>query len=123
MEAFYTILHSRKSLLFSADGVWIKHSGSLFDVTMGSYDGAEICELVEMFLLSKQSDIIHIDSIGLHSDDGLAIIGKASGLEMERTRKKVIAIFKMQDLKVTADTNFFQTNFLDATFDLISGKF
>ena len=46
----YTILHLRKSLLFSTDGVWIKHRGSLFDVTMGSYDGAEICELVGLFL-------------------------------------------------------------------------
>ena len=119
----YTILHSRKSLLFSADGVWIKHSGSLFDVTMGSYDGAEICELVGLFLLSKLSNIIHIDNIGLYRDDGLAIIRNASGPEMERTRKKVIAIFKTHGLKVTADTNLFQTDFLDATFDLNAGKF
>ena len=42
---------------------------------------------------------------------------------MEHTRKKVIAIFKMHGLKVTADTNLFQTDFLDATFDLNSGKF
>ena len=119
----YTILHSRKSLLFSADGVWIKQTGSLFDVTMGSYDGAEICELVGLFLLSKLSNIIHIDNIGLYRDDGLAIIRNASGPEMERTRKKVIAIFKTHGLKVTADTNLFQTDFLDATFDLNSGKF
>ena len=119
----YTILHSRRSLLFSTDGVWITHSDSLFNVTMGSYDGAEICELVELFLLSKLSNIIHIDNIGLYRDDGLAIIRNAFGPEMEHTRKKVIAIFKTHSLKVTADTNLFQTNFLDATFDLNSGKF
>ena len=36
-----------KSFLFSKDGIWVKKSGSkLFDVTMGSYHGAEFCELV-----------------------------------------------------------------------------
>ena len=116
----YTILHSRKLLLFSTDGVWIKHCGSLFDVTMGSYDGAEICELVGLLLLSKLSGIIHTDDIGLYRDDGLAIIRKAPGPEMECTRKKLIAIFKMHGLKVTTDTNLFQTDFLDATFDFNS---
>ena len=37
------IFHCRKSLLFSSNGTWIKKDGSLFDVTMGSFDGAEIC--------------------------------------------------------------------------------
>ena len=32
---------------------WIKNNNSnLFDVTMGSYDGAEICELVGLFILN-----------------------------------------------------------------------
>ena len=119
----YAILNSRKSLLFSADGLWIKHSGSLFDVTMGYFDGAEICKLVGLFILSKLSSIIHIDNIGLYRNDSLAIIRKASGPEMERTRKKVIVFFKMHGLKVTADTNLFQIDFLDVSFDLNSGKF
>ena len=38
------ILHCRKSILFGNDGAWIKKNGSLFDVAMGSFDGAEICE-------------------------------------------------------------------------------
>ena len=40
------IKHARKSLLFSGDAEWMKKNGDLFDVTMGSYDGAEVCELV-----------------------------------------------------------------------------
>jgi hypothetical protein len=36
---------STKSLLFNNGKPWIKRdSNSLFDVTMGSYDGVEICE-------------------------------------------------------------------------------
>jgi len=40
------ISHSRKSLLFNKKETWAKKGNSLFDVTMGAYDGAEVCELV-----------------------------------------------------------------------------
>ena len=39
------------SLLFDKDNVWVKKDNSEFDVTMGSYDGAELCELVDLYLL------------------------------------------------------------------------
>ena len=38
-----------------------------FDVTIGSFDGAETCELVGMFLLSH----LYVN-VGLYRDDGLA---------------------------------------------------
>ena len=41
-----TINHARKSLLFDGNQAWIKKKGGLFDVTMGAYEGAELCELV-----------------------------------------------------------------------------
>ena len=49
------IKHARKSLLFYNDKIWVKKNNqqSLFDFTMGSYDGAEVCELVGLFLLNK----------------------------------------------------------------------
>ena len=47
------IFHSRKSLLFDKDKPWIKQEGnSLFNVTMGSYDRAEVCELVGIYVLN-----------------------------------------------------------------------
>ena len=45
-----TIYHARKSLLFDKDNVWVKKDNPKFDVTMGSYDGAELCELVGLYL-------------------------------------------------------------------------
>ena len=46
------IKHARKSLLFYDEKTWLKRSNqSLFDVTMGSYEGAEICELLGLFIL------------------------------------------------------------------------
>ena len=45
-----TIKHCRKSLLFSNNEAWKKKStDSCFDVTMGSYGGTEICELVGIY--------------------------------------------------------------------------
>ena len=50
------IFHSRKSLLFSKNESWVKKGNRLFDVTMGAFDGGEICELVSCFILSTIPD-------------------------------------------------------------------
>ena len=69
------IQHSRKSLLFSKGKAWMKKEGAgLFDVAMGSYDGAEICELVGMFALSQLPERYNRSDIGLYRDDGLAVL-------------------------------------------------
>ena len=48
------IIKAEKSRLFNENTAWCKReSKSLFDVTMGSFDGAETCELVGSYLLSK----------------------------------------------------------------------
>ena len=52
-ESIETIMHARKSLLFDRGTTWTKNGDSLFDVTMGSFDGAEVCELVGIYLLSQ----------------------------------------------------------------------
>ena len=54
------IKQTRKSLLFIKGNIWMKkRENSLFDVTMGSHDSAEICELVGIYLLGEISNIIH----------------------------------------------------------------
>ena len=43
----------RKSILFGSEGeVWTKNNTN-FDVTMGSLDGAEISELIGLFMLNE----------------------------------------------------------------------
>ncbi len=51
-----------------------KDSNSLFDVTMGSYDGAEICDLVSLFTLNNLRQKFGKENIGLYRDYGLAIM-------------------------------------------------
>ena len=48
------IKHCCKSLLFSNNEAWKKkQTESCFDVTMGSFDGAEVCELVGIMFFSE----------------------------------------------------------------------
>ena len=47
------ISHARKSMLFGQGQEWIKTGTGLFDVPMGCYDGAEVCELVGTYALAK----------------------------------------------------------------------
>ena len=58
------INHARKLLLFNKQQTWIKKERALFDVTMGAYDGAEVCELVGSFLLYALSLKYNKTSIG-----------------------------------------------------------
>ena len=58
----HIILHAKKSLLYDSGDSWGKQASSnLFDVTMGSYDGGETCELVGAFLLHNIRD----DGLGI----------------------------------------------------------
>ena len=52
--------------------------GTLFDVTMGSFDGVNICELVGFYLLDKLSNLIGRENVGLYRDDRLAAINGRS---------------------------------------------
>ena len=50
----HIILHAVKSLLFNDGEPWEKKaSSSLFDISMGKYDGAKSCELVRAYLSPK----------------------------------------------------------------------
>ena len=72
-----TMLHPKKSLLFNDNFPWIKSANAVgFDVTMGSYDGAETCELVGICLLHRIKDVAKNCSGGLYRDDGLIAIKK-----------------------------------------------
>ena len=65
------ILHSRRSLLFSNNSAWSKKVGNIFDVSMGSFDGAEVCELVGLFILHQMKDAFPSIDFGLYREDGL----------------------------------------------------
>ena len=59
---------------------------------MGSYDRAEICELVELYLSNRLSTVIGRSSVGLYRDDGLAAINNANVPKLDRIKKDIICI-------------------------------
>ena len=64
------IKHCRKTLLYYEDSVWIKKGeGGNFDVSIGAYDGAEICELVGCVLLYSINKIMDPSSHGIYHNE------------------------------------------------------
>ena len=68
---------------------------------MESYDGAEICKLVGIYLLSLLPNIIDKNSsvYCLYRDEGLILLRNVNGKKMDRVRKNVIKIFKKVGFK------------------------
>lgn len=117
------IKHARKSVLFNNGQTWTKrNSGSTFDVTMGSFDGAEICELVGLLALHSLEARFG-KNVGLYRDDGLIAINTASGRLADKARKDLVRLFDNLGLKITAQTNLKRANFLDITFDLTNDTY
>ena len=116
---------ARKSLLFNKNEIWIKKDNPDFDVTMDSFDGAEVCELVGLYL--RDMVIIKLEvgdnKIDLYRDDGLSCFQNLSGLESEKIKKKLCKIFKKHGFNIAVECNLRITDFLDVTFDLRTGKY
>ena len=72
---------------------------------MGSYDGAEICELVGIYIQSKLAKLIDKKNLSLYCDDGLILLKNTKGQEVDQIRKKVIKIFKDVGFKIEIKTN------------------
>ena len=96
------ITHAKNSILIHKQQPWQKKGNTAFDVTMGSFDGAETCELVGTFLLSQ---LQHLDiNVGLYRDDGLAITN-ASPRDTENIKKEICRIFNSNGLRITIEAN------------------
>ena len=119
-----TINHAIKFLLFDDSGAWVKKDGNLlFDVTMGSFDDAEVCELVVLFLLNKIKPLLVSTIVGLYRDDRLALAHKANGPKVDRLRKDIISSFKDEGLSIRIDTNLIETDFVNVSLNLNTGKY
>ena len=122
-EDIQIMYHARKSLLFFNEKPWMKKEGNLFDVTMGAYDGAEVCELVGIFILNKTSEKYNKNDVGLYRDDGLAVFKNISGPESERIKKNDQSLFKKYGLEIITECNKKAIDYLGVTFNLKDGTY
>ena len=117
-EGKVVIKNARKSFLYDNSESRIKKDGGLFDVTMGAYDGAKICELVGTFLLYKLSLKYNKSEIVLYCDDGLAILKNISGPKSEKFKKDIQKLFKEKYSDIVIQCNMKTVNYLDVTLNL-----
>ena len=118
----HIIIHAKKSLLYHQNSPWTKkNTNDMFDVTMGSYDGAETCELIGTYMISLIASKFK-DEVGLYRDGGLAVC-KTNPKEIVKTKKEVSNVFKANGLKITVDANKKIVHFLEVTFDLTDGSY
>ena len=115
------IIHSKRSLLYFQGSAWVKQQNSDFDVGMGSYDGAECCDITGLFLLSQLQGLGL--NIGLYRDDGLAT-SRLTPRQNQLALQKIERIFQQNGLKIPgAEANKSEVNFLDVTLNLLEGSF
>ena len=82
-------MRARKTLLFNDSKPWFKKFGNEdFIVPVGCFDGAQVCELVGSFILTKLCDVLQTENVGLYRDDGLAKVKQMPGPELEKEKEK-----------------------------------
>jgi hypothetical protein len=105
--------------LFNDGKTWIKQqNNSLFDITMGSFDGAEVCELIGLFILNSLANKYGKVRVGLYRDDGLILLRGTSARLADKARKDLHQISDEFQLKITAEITHQSVNFLDITLNL-----
>ena len=100
-----------------------KDTYSSFDVTMGSFDGAELCELIGIYIQSLLTDSIELitkENIGLYRDDGLILLRNTNSQQTDRSRKRIIKKFQSIGFKIEIVTTLQVVDFLDVTFNSIN---
>ena len=104
--------------------MWSKKGNpNLFDVTMGSFDDAEVCELVGLFLLHKLRSKFKNNEIGLYRDDGLAAFRNMGPRTAEKIKNQFVGVIKEFELRITIQSNLKIINYLDVSFDLNRGVY
>ena len=89
-------------------------------MTMGSYDGAEICKLVGIYILTCLPTMIKKSDWGLYRDNALVIL--RNGQQIDLTRKN-IKIFKDVGFSIDIESNLKVVDVLDITFNLKNGTY
>ena len=83
----------------------LKRDSDTFDVTMGAHDGAEICELVEIFMLSLLSKKCSSNNIRLYRDGRLSVFTNISGQQAKKHSRIFQKIFKDKGLQIFMKCN------------------
>ena len=101
----------------------------LFDVTIGAYDGLEVCELFYQINISCAFSLDKVmvkhdkNGIGLYRDNGLSVFKNENDFELERIKKSLQKTFKDFGLEIVTGSNLRIINYLEVTLNLKGGSF
>ena len=115
------ILHACQSVLFHENETWCKkNSNSYFDIVMGSFHRAEICDLNGLSFLDKVNTVTGISNIGFYRDDGHGVIDQTNGTHRVRLKKKMLKVFNDIGFKITIEIGSTSTDFIDVSLILLT---
>lgn len=118
------IKNACKSVLHSKGESWVRNNTkNLFDITMGGFHGAEVCELVGLLLLDRINPLFSGAHVGLYRDDGIAAIPKMTARRIDILKRELHASTKSLGLNIEIEAPLIKTEFLDVVFDLQNHKF
>ena len=118
------IMQSRNTLLFNKNKPWAKKSGNEeFDVLMGYFDGAELCEIIGIYILMKLQSVLLKDSEGSIEMMDYELQKNYQGLKWKRNRKQIIENSKRLGLSITIKMNLNVADFLDIQFKLKTNSY
>ena len=90
---------------------------------MGAYDGAEVCELVGIFILYQLSCKYSKNNIGCYKDDSLVVFKNIRGPQAEIIKKYFQNIFRKNNLNIIVKCNLKIVDYLDVTLNLSDGSY
>ena len=90
--------------------------GACHNSLMGAYHGAQICELIGLYLMSQLAHIKDLDTI-IYRDDVLGVT-RCTSRQQEKMRQAILKVFRKHGLGITIFINLKKRNFLEVTLDL-----
>ena len=114
-EELDIILTCRKSVLVYYNTTWEKKTTDNFDITMESFDSAQIAELEGMYILDTLGRFLNLNNAIIYRDDGFISSNRTL---KSKIQKKVITAFKYMGLKIEISSNLKIVKFLDVTSNL-----
>ena len=88
---------------------------------MGSYDGAEMCEIIGLFILDILSKLFEKNSIGLYRDDGQSISRNYNGHQNYNVSKDLMKLHIKYQLNLDTKRNLKIVDYLNVSFNLNTG--
>ena len=92
------IFHAQKSDLYNDGEPLVKKEGGSFDVTMGAYNWAQVCEFISIYISYLIRKKYNSKDIWLYSDDALVAFKNVSEPASEKIEKQLQSVFEQKGL-------------------------